>query len=426
MKWEGDYMIKLLIIADDFTGALDTGVQFAACGARTRVITEWQKDLTAVEQAEVLVIDAETRHLPAEQAAAIVGDVVVRAVRQKIPHIYKKTDSALRGNIGAELTAMMCASGEKILAFMPAFPQMDRTTVEGIHYIGDLPVAKSVFGQDPFEPVTESRVAAILAQQSEACIYSVPTDTDVQMREAGIYVFDAQTVQHLQSAGQQLARQGKLHILAGCAGFGAILPELLGLGTDTAGPKPALDPRLLVVCGSVNPITREQIDWASRNGFAHEHLTPEQKLREDYWDEPEGKATIDSLRELLAKRADRIIDSNDEDSNASTTTYAAQHGLGIDAIREGISRSIGRIVAQLFTSPDLGTLLITGGDTLLQCMRRMKVDEMEPICELASGVVLSRFSYNGCSRCVISKSGGFGSKTLLTDLKTTLEQEAGT
>lgn len=33
-------MIKFLMIADDFTGALDSGVQFAARGARTRVVTD--------------------------------------------------------------------------------------------------------------------------------------------------------------------------------------------------------------------------------------------------------------------------------------------------------------------------------------------------------------------------------------------------
>ena len=32
-------MTQLLILADDFTGALDTGVQFATTGAVTRVIT---------------------------------------------------------------------------------------------------------------------------------------------------------------------------------------------------------------------------------------------------------------------------------------------------------------------------------------------------------------------------------------------------
>ena len=57
-------MVKLLIIADDFTGALDTGVQFAAGGAETRVVTNTDYDFDSVdENVQVLVLDAETRHL---------------------------------------------------------------------------------------------------------------------------------------------------------------------------------------------------------------------------------------------------------------------------------------------------------------------------------------------------------------------------
>ena len=41
-------MVKLLIIADDFTGALDTGVQFAAGGAETRVVTNTDYDFDSV------------------------------------------------------------------------------------------------------------------------------------------------------------------------------------------------------------------------------------------------------------------------------------------------------------------------------------------------------------------------------------------
>ena len=50
-------MIKLLIIADDFTGALDTGVQFAARGAATRVVTDLAYDFAGAD-AEVLVLVA--------------------------------------------------------------------------------------------------------------------------------------------------------------------------------------------------------------------------------------------------------------------------------------------------------------------------------------------------------------------------------
>ena len=114
-------MILLCIIADDFTGALDTGVQFAAHGVSTRVVVDPNVDFSAHE-ASVLVVDTETRHLPANQAYDIVSRLVERARRAGISYIYKKTDSALRGNIGAELSALLDASGQAQLHFLPAFP----------------------------------------------------------------------------------------------------------------------------------------------------------------------------------------------------------------------------------------------------------------------------------------------------------------
>lgn len=49
-------MIKMLIIADDFTGALDTGVKFSAAGAKTKVSTDTEMDFTADISEEVLVL----------------------------------------------------------------------------------------------------------------------------------------------------------------------------------------------------------------------------------------------------------------------------------------------------------------------------------------------------------------------------------
>ena len=99
-------MLLLLIIADDFTGALDTGVQFAAYGAATRVMVKDQVDFASCD-AQVLVVDTETRHLPPEKAYQIVEELTRAACRAGIRYIYKKTDSALRGTIGAELAAVL-------------------------------------------------------------------------------------------------------------------------------------------------------------------------------------------------------------------------------------------------------------------------------------------------------------------------------
>ena len=133
-------MVKLLIIADDFTGALDTGVQFAARGAKTRVVADANYDLAKAE-ADVLVLDAETRHLPPEEAYKLVYRVASAAKEAGIPHIYKKTDSGLRGNIGCELSAVMDALKAESLPFIPAFPSMNRVTRDGVQLIDGVPVA---------------------------------------------------------------------------------------------------------------------------------------------------------------------------------------------------------------------------------------------------------------------------------------------
>lgn len=414
-------MITLLMIADDFTGALDTGVQFAAAGAETRVVVGARRQLASTDpEVRVLVVDAETRHMTPEKAAAAVAELTRQAVELGIPYLYKKTDSALRGNVGAELAALLEASGSRQLPFLPAYPQAGRTTVGGVHQIDGVPVAQSVFGQDPFEPVRCSKVAELIGEQSDVPVHLNPPLSDQAPipDDEGILVFDGQTPEDLETTGRRLLEAGRLHIMAGCAGFGGVLPALLGLASEHPRAIPPLEGRLLVVCGSVNPISVAQMDQAERLGIPRWHLTPEQKLRPDYWQTQEGEEVFHSLQQEIAQDTalPYILDTNDKEGNHLTAQYAQSRGLDIHDIRLGVSRSVGHLVGGLFTNPHVGTLLITGGDTLLQCMEHMGVDEVEPVCELSTGVVLSRVTYQGCTRCVLTKSGGFGGENLVTDL----------
>lgn len=406
----------LLIIADDFTGALDTGVQFAARGIKTRVVVGADAALTH-QNADVLVVDTETRHLPAAQAYAAVEGLVQRAKYAGFAYLYKKTDSALRGNVGAELAALLSASGSRQLAFLPAFPQMNRVTKNGVQYIDGVPVTESPFGVDPFEPVRHAAVTDLLAEQTDLPAASFPAlaaDGSVPA-EDGILVFDAATVDELRSTGRALLNNGGLRVLAGCAGFGAVLPELLGLGgADVTCP--ALDPRLLVICGSVNAITLAQLDKAEQAGFTRLRLTPHQKLMPDYWRSADGRMTLDHIEETLAAHPYNIIETNDEGGNEPTATAADALGLTREEMRVRIASGVGQLVGELFASPAVGTLLLTGGDTLLQCMNSVGVHELEPICEMEHGVVLARFGCGGTTRYVITKSGGFGQADLLTAL----------
>ncbi|MCI8327728.1 MAG: four-carbon acid sugar kinase family protein, partial [Lachnospiraceae bacterium] len=137
-------MKKLLILADDLTGALDTGIQFAKLGISTQVLRYTETTpFTFPDTISVLVIDTETRPRTSEEAYHIVYELCRQAKALKIPYIYKKTDSALRGNIGSELKAVLDGTAEQTLHFIPAFPAAGRTTKEGIHFWNDTPIHKT-------------------------------------------------------------------------------------------------------------------------------------------------------------------------------------------------------------------------------------------------------------------------------------------
>lgn len=412
-------MIDIVIIADDFTGALDTGVQFAMAGIKTVVRTGDGGDFNKLteEKIQILVLDTETRHLPAQEAYRVVFNITKKAAESGIKHIYKKTDSALRGNIGSELAAVLNASSSAALPFIPALPHMNRITKEGIHYIDGKPVEESVFGQDPFEPVICSYIPDIIRLQSTVparVIKKGEKAPDRQDKE--IHIYDVESEIQLREIASSLFCKNKLPIMAGCAGFASVLPELFHLKSIPQNAK-FLDEGVVVVNGSLNPITADQIEYAEAySGFHRVILGPQQKVEEGYWNSPEG--VLEQKKILRSCRAHRhfIIDGRDKNGSSTTNEYAAERGMGSDCVRRQITCSLAKLVRSLIENHLHRTLMVIGGDTLQSVLKELGVYEMRPICEIFPGTVLSGFSFQGQEYQLISKSGGFGEKPLLKDI----------
>ena len=412
-------MVKLLMIADDFTGALDTGVQFAVRGARTCVATDPAYDFSqAKAEVQVLVLDAETRHLRPEEAYRVVFRAVGDALRAGFTYVYKKTDSALRGNVGAELAAVLDAAGAESLAFLPALPKMNRVTRRGVHYIDGVPVADSVFGRDPFEPVTASSVAEILGAQTGKPVVLHPLDEAAAEPRPGIQVYDAETEGDLLRIGRTLGREG-LTLSAGCAGFAPVLAELLELEGIPPG-LPYLAPSLFVACGSVNPVTLRQMEAAESAGFPHIHLTPVQKLEASWLETADCAAATAFWLEEAGRERRFILDVNDPAGCGGTADYAKERKLTTEDLRLRISRQLGCLVQRMLDGGLNATILCTGGDTLLALTRAVGVAELMPVCELDAGAVLTDFVYRGKTYHIISKSGGFGEPDLFIRLARSL------
>ncbi len=410
-------MIKLLVIADDFTGAMDTGVQFKAKGSLIQIASAKRIDslIKSDRDLQVLIVDAETRHMTAQDAYQTVYQIVQCATEAGVPCIYKKTDSGLRGNIGSELTAALNASGNKQLHFIPAFPLINRITVNGVHYIDGKPVAQSVFGKDPFEPVHSSQVKEIIRSQSSVHTHLMGS-TVPDILPQGILVYDSATDENLKQIAQTLKRRGELNLLAGCAGFASVLPDLLDL--DRLEPQfPPIPQKLLVICGSVNPITLRQLDEVQQAGALRIQLTPEQKLDDSWLTSPNGLQVTSEWMTQLKDAPLAIVEGNQTEEGDATQRCAARMGMDLEQVRAQISRTMGGVLERFLSLGLDATVLVTGGDTLLAFLQRVGQDKLIPLGELAPGVVLSQIEYRRKKYAILSKSGGFGSDRLLLDLK---------
>ena len=232
MKKTGIDCNRLLILADDLTGALDTGVQFAKKGFKTTV--SLSPDNFSRGDAAVYVINTNTRHTDAREAKKIVKAAVSGFTGNSTENtnifIYKKTDSCLRCNIGAELEAVMKAAQSSLLPFIPAYPRLNRTTLKGRQYIDDIPIEKSGMANDPLNPITESYIPLIIAKQSKVQVISISDLSEGSfISSKGILLFDSEKTSQLKTIAKWLYKNNLLKFTAGCAGFAETLAGILPL-----------------------------------------------------------------------------------------------------------------------------------------------------------------------------------------------------
>lgn len=386
---------KLLMIADDLTGALDTAVVFASAGIPTCVGRgDYFLHDPGAASCEVQVSVVESRHLTKEEAYQHVYALVRKAEDASFTCIYKKTDSALRGNVGAELAAVRSAAGERKLFFVPAYPKMNRITKDGVHYIdGCIPVAESVFGADPFNPVRHSNVLDVIGESTSVNAYGASIASGDYPE--GIAVFDGATDAELFQIAQVLVKEKRGRLFAGCAGFACALRDVLEF-TRTASRGKVPGGNLMVFCGSINPISLKQCENAVKAGAPNFHLTHNGRFME--------------LGDLA------VSISTAAKYNPITVFDTGSVDTGADPEGKTIAKKCSNVIRGVLDLRPEAVPMIIGGDTLIAFIKTLAVDILLPLGELFPGVVLSKYFYQGAWHFLITKSGGFGDPDLLQNI----------
>ena len=359
-------MRRILVIADDLSGA----AEIAGIGARHGLAVRLERDVPVAARDGLTVLDTDTRLVPQDEAC----ERVRRAVRHLRPAdfdlIYKKTDSAFRGPILAELDALMDAFARRAAVLVAQNPSRGRTIRDGEYRIDGVPLAETTFAHDPEYPARTSSAIDLLGKSSHRQT-RVTADADAGTTiNDGVTIGDASNLDDVRRWADVAAATGTLLPAGGADFFTAILGTR---GLSSSRPfLTALPPgRTLMVCGT-SP------------AFSGSVVARAQGERVPVCPMPDHSLGSVAALESWHAAARQALDAN------GRAVIVIQRPLDrTPGVAQRFQAALAKVVGRLLSPPAVGAanLLLEGGATASAVCRRMNWQKFDVEGEFAPGVV---------------------------------------
>lgn len=416
-------MVKLAIIADDLTGACDSGIKLKNLGAATTVIVDVDRcgELPCGEN-RVISVSTNTRSACVETAADEVSRIVSMLKREGVQSFYKKVDSVLRGNTGCEVEACRVCAGADFALVAPEFPDNGRTIENGkLHIRSGNGISVCA---DALEAV---RATAPNANCARIGLSDVRAGKDKLVRaieaqvKAGavIIIADAVTNLDMQLLAQAAEYFGSRCLPAGSAGWLPYLCDSRGFDGGVEGCDAAAfstEGKHVIICvGSRHPVTLAQVtDMKAVGDYSHyliemsddDHLSAENGVTE----------LLNSIRSDAEKG--RVSEGV---LVTTTSIYGGVLGDELQLLTKNtdnkeVVNALSEAVSGIFDVIPVGGLVLTGGDTADGVLTRLGCGRLELFSEPLTGMVAGLADIGGEKLPVITKSGGFGGYDALDEL----------
>ena len=366
----------MIVIADDITGAAEmAGIAHQhGLSVRLSIAGSLCCDRGAAKGTDVLVIATDTRSMTEEEAVNETRRITSH-LSPLTSHLFKKTDSALRGHVVAELSALMQATGYQRAIYLPANPSKGRVIRNGCYYIKEVRGEKSEVKEVPIHETAFSYDPEFPAKTS------VLRERFPDAGEHHILMPDAETVTDIQHI--VAANNNPDTLMAGAADlFEAVLKTRETRNTRrTRNTRNTRDTRksTLFLCGSTQskpldlgfPVT--PMPLAIYDGS--EDITP--------W--------LEEAEKLYEQQGSLMI------------TIPHRHRTGKEVaihLREMTAELIQHLVAK--RAPQ--QLIIEGGASAFATLQYLGWNELEMVCQIAPGVIKTK-APNGTF--VIMKPGSY-------------------
>lgn len=379
-------MKKMLLIADDFTGANDSGIKIVQRGYDASISLNCNEKFDS----NINIIDTETRNLNKNKAYDIV-DKTISNLENLSDYlvIYKKVGSTLRGNIRSEYEAIYKYLNPQFVIFAPAHPNLGRTTKDGIQYVNGKRILDTEFSQDPEKPVTNDNIKNILADKMHHhYIDEIRKDLNIKL---GINTFDCEIYDDLLKIAQKSLEIDQRVLFIGSAGLcDALFDELII-------KKPAVG-----IVGSVSSQNKESIEYCKKMGVPVIKITLMDYVNNSY------KNKIDQVICLLKENKDVIIvTSKDRRDYTETLEYLRENNLKTDLI---LSKLLKSISISIINEVDISGVFTSGGTTSIEFLKSIGATGTNLINEIENGVIMNKIKGVSNDLYLVTKAGAFGNK----------------
>lgn len=390
------HQIKVAIIADDLTGAMDAAAPFARRKLNVHVVINSENlDTDRISGADILSINTNSRHLTAEKSSAVI-DRVVSQVSQLNPDVllFKKIDSTLRGNVVEESLAAYRAAQMPSTIFCPALPAQGRSFENGQVYIDGVLLKETAIGKDERAAADVRAVDVLFSQTSiHENVFSLSREDYSELVTGAFHIVGAKTESDLNEIVTRGLALDKKTMFIGAAGLTeALAQNLFGNALESQCPE-ILQKQAVFAVGSRTPEVARQ-------------------LKQLLSDHPEARY----VPVIDAQPVNSLVPGHSSDNTKALVLHATQSSQSQALDPDKVATAMAFSCEQALIKNNVDLLVATGGDTAMAILDRYSISVIRVEGEVLPGIVYSRVETPEISCWLVTKAGGFGPPSLFTDL----------
>lgn len=402
---------KLLVIADDLTGANDTAVMFAEQGFKTLLETDVHSlEVTNIANADVFSVSTDSRPI-GHNAEQRTEDALTKGIKKGINQVYLKIDSTMRGSVHHQIKGALSAwenlypNAKAIIC--SAYPEMGRTIEDGHLYVNGIPVNETASGKDVICPVVSSSMQELLPEA--CCLACSNVEHLIQTINSSQYkqiVIDAKSEQDLKMIAETINQLGKHIIPVGSAG----LAQKLKTSNNVLAKRKISLGRSLILVTSIHETSQNQVDeYISTIGGKAIVFNPSPSQLINY------KLSHDALISQL----DALIHSSEENViiRANPAKVINSEFDNINDAAKKIAEYLSQLCIYALNNAHFDSVILFGGDGAAALLEKLNISEMEVSHAIVPGVplcILHTGKHSGLK--IMTKSGGFGNNLLLKNM----------